>query len=162
MRRNLVVFMALALPLVFSSPGLPQSSTPALISKSSRVDLKLLTEKANSGNPEAQYKLGVVYQRGLGVDKSEFEAIRWYRMAANSGLTDAQNNLAYLYETGPDGLRDMAEALNWYRRVATYGSAIAQFNLGRLYLYGLGVQKNKEQALRWMQKSVDVIARWLL
>lgn len=78
--------------------------------------------KANSGNPEAQFELGIAYDRGLGVDKSESEAMRWYRSAANSGHTEAQNNLAYLYETGPDGLKDMAEAAKWYKRSAIYGS----------------------------------------
>ena len=66
--------------------------------------MKALMNKANSGDPEAQFGLGVVYQQGLGVDKSEYEAMRWYRFAANSGHTEAQNNLAYLFETGPNGL----------------------------------------------------------
>jgi TPR repeat protein len=76
------------------------------------------------------------------VDKSEYEAMRWYGLAANSGHTEAQNNLAYLYETGPDGLKDIAEAVKWYRRGVIYGNAMAQYNLGRLYLYGLGVQQS--------------------
>lgn len=141
MRRDLVVFIALAFSLVFPSRGLPQSATSALISKSPRIDLKALMTKANSGNPEAQYQLGIAYGHGLGVDKSEYEAMRWYRLAANSGYTDAQNDLAYLYETGPDGLKDMAEAVKWYMRSAIYGNGMAQFNIGRLHLYGLGVQR---------------------
>jgi TPR repeat protein len=82
--------------------------------------------------------MGIAYDRGLGVDKSEYEAMRWYRLAANSGHTEAQNNLAYLYETGPDALRDLTEAIKWYSRAAVYGSTMAQFNLGRAYLYGIG------------------------
>src|SRR6516164_5800894 len=132
MRRHLVASIALAFVLVFPSPGFAQSTTSALISKSSRIDVKALLDKANSGNPEAQYQLGFAYDRGLGVDRSEYEAMRWYRFAANSGHTEAQNNLAYLYETGPDGLKDIAEAVKWYRRGAVYGSCMAQFNLGRL------------------------------
>jgi TPR repeat protein len=116
MRRDLVAFIALGFSLVFPSAGLPQSATSALISKSSRIDLKTLMAKATSGNPEAQYQLGIAYYHGLGVDKSEYEATRWYRLAANSGHTDAQNNLPYLYETGPVGLKDLSEAIKWYNR----------------------------------------------
>lgn len=65
--------------------------------------------KVNSGNPQAQFKLGVAYDRGVGVDRSEYEAMWRYRMAANSGHTEAQNNLAYLYETAL--VKDMAEAV---------------------------------------------------
>ncbi len=155
MRRDLVVLIALAFALAFPSSGLPQSATSALVSKSPRVDLKALMAKANSGNPKAQFELGVAYVRGFGVDKSEYEAMRWYRLAANSGHTEAQNSLAYLYETGPDGLKDLGEAVKWYRRGAIYGNAMAQFNLGRLYLYGRGVQQSNDEALHWMQKSVD-------
>src|SRR5260370_39980494 len=155
MRRDFFVLIPWALALVFRSTGLPQSAMPALKSKSPRVDIKALMNKANSGDPEAQFGLGTVYQQGLGVDKSEYEAMRWYRLAANSGHTEAQNSLAYLYETGPDGLKDFTEAVKWYRRGAIYGNAMAQYNLGRLYLYGLGVEQSDEEALHWLQKSAE-------
>jgi hypothetical protein len=132
MRRDLLVFIALAVAVALPPLGLPQSSTSSLMSKSPRLDLKALTNKAHEGNPEAQYELGVVYQGGVGVEKSQFEAMRWYRLAANSGNTNAQNDLAYLYETGPYGLKDTAEAVKWYKRAAVYGNALAQYNLGRL------------------------------
>src|SRR5215472_3357192 len=153
MRRDLIVFSALALVPFFPLCGLPQSATPALLSKSSRVDLKTLAKKANAGDPESQYELGLDYDRGVGVEKNEYEAMRWYGMAANSGHVNAQNNLGYLYETGPKALKDMAEAVKWYQRAAAYGNAWAQFNLGRLYLYGLGVKRNDEEAAYWLKKS---------
>src|SRR5260370_7946641 len=106
MRRDLFVLIVEGVALVFPSRGLPQSCTSALMSKSSRVDIKALMNKANSGDPEAQFGLGVVYQQGLGVDKSEYEAMRWYRFAANSGPTEAQNNLAYLYKTASHALKN--------------------------------------------------------
>jgi hypothetical protein len=84
----------------------------SLIAKSARIDLKALTEKAESPNLDAEYQPGFVYQ--LGVDKSEYEATRWYRLPADSG-----QDLAYLYETGPEGLRDICEALKWYTRASS-------------------------------------------
>src|SRR6516165_3073337 len=129
MRRNLLVFIALTFGLIFPSAAWPQSATSALISKSPRVDVKALMNKANSGNPEAQFELGVAYEHGLGADKSEYDAMRWYRMAANSGHTEAQNSLAYLYEIGSESLRDIAEAVKWYRRGAIYGNSMSQYNL---------------------------------
>src|SRR5215475_9753377 len=155
MRKDLVAFIALGFSLAFASTGLPQSATSALIAKSPRIDLKALLAKASSGDPEAQFQLGLAYDHGLGLDKSAYEAMRWYRLAANSGHTEAQNNLAYLYETGPDALRDLNEAIKWYSRAAVYGSATAQFNLGRAYLYGTGVQQSDEEAVHWLRKSAD-------
>src|SRR5215469_6783094 len=128
-RRVLLAFIFLAFAVALPSPTWPQSTDSFLISKSPRIDLRALTDKASSGDPGAQYELGIRYQSGLGVDKSEYEAMRWYQRAANSGNPDAQNNLAYLYETGPDGLRDMTEAVKWYKRAAIYGDAAAQLNV---------------------------------
>jgi TPR repeat protein len=88
MRRDLFVLMMAAFAVLFPLPGLPQSATSALMSKSPRIDIKALMNKANSGDPEAQFGLGAVYQQGLGVDKSEYQAMRWYRLAANSGHTE--------------------------------------------------------------------------
>jgi len=115
-RRDLLLFIALAIALFFPLPGLAQSTTSALIAKLPHIDIKTLTHKANSGNPEAQFELGLAYEKGLGVDKSQSEAMRWYRSAAKSGDTRAQYKLAYLYETGPDGIKDIGEAVKWYKR----------------------------------------------
>src|SRR5712691_6545710 len=113
MRKDLFVFIALLIALIIPPSGWPQSSTSALMSTPSGGDFKALLTRANSGNPGAQFALGLVYEQGNGVNRSEDEAMRWYRLAAGSGHTGAQNNLAYLYETGSDGLRSMAEAVKW-------------------------------------------------
>ena len=43
--------------------------------KSPRLDVRKRMSKVNSGNPQAQFKLGVAYDRGVGVDRSEYEAM---------------------------------------------------------------------------------------
>jgi len=43
-----------------------------------------LQKAAAAGNGAAQYKLGVAYQSGNGVEKNAEEAARWFRMAAES------------------------------------------------------------------------------
>ena len=54
---------------------------------------KLLPE-AESGNAEAQCRLGAMYQLGLGVEVDEEQAIAWYRRAGEQGNGVANNNLA--------------------------------------------------------------------
>jgi uncharacterized protein len=38
------------------------------------------------GNPDAQFRLGIVYQNGQGALKNESEAINWFQLAARQGL----------------------------------------------------------------------------
>jgi TPR repeat protein len=49
---------------------------------------------ADQGYPLAQQLLGQLYENGIGVEKDEKEAVKWYRKAANQGLAVSQHNLA--------------------------------------------------------------------
>ena len=44
---------------------------------------------ANMGHMTAQNNLGFMYEKGLGVQKNDREAIRWYRLAARKGNSHA-------------------------------------------------------------------------
>ncbi len=41
---------------------------------------------AEQGNTEAQYGLGVMYDKGRGVPRDHAEALQWYRKAAEQGV----------------------------------------------------------------------------
>ena len=56
---------------------------------------------AGQGLKDAQFNLGVMYERGQGVVKAnDKEAINWYMLSANQGLNVAQYNLGFMYEQG--------------------------------------------------------------
>ena len=87
---------------------------------------------AHSGDADAQYRLGLMFERGLGVDVDMEQSVRWYLAAAEQGQPRAQNNLGVLYETGHGVPTDLVRALDWYRMAAEQGRLPAQFNLGRM------------------------------
>lgn len=66
------------------------------------ANISELKNKAEQGNAEAQYSLGVCYRCGDGVEKNLEEAIKWYKKAAEQGYARAQHNLefAIIMETG--------------------------------------------------------------
>jgi TPR repeat protein len=94
---------------------------------------------ARQGDAEAQYNLGVMYERGEGVAKDEAEAVRWYTQAAAQGNADAQYNLGVMYGQGRGVAKDEAEAVRWYRKAAAQGDAGAQNLLEVMYGQGRGV-----------------------
>lgn len=53
-------------------------------------------QNAASGNPSAQYDLGMRYVRGNGVDKDEAQAMEWLKLAAQNGDSRAKKELATL------------------------------------------------------------------
>ena len=45
--------------------------------------------RAEQGDAETQYNLGLAYARGQGVPQDDQEAVRWYRLAADQGVAAA-------------------------------------------------------------------------
>lgn len=85
-------------------------------------------------NADAQYKLGIRYYTGDGVEKNHSESVKWFRKAAEQGHAEAQYNLGVCYEKGEGVDKNLAEAAKWYRKVAEQGDANAQRNLGMYYI----------------------------
>ena len=105
----------------------------------------------------AQCLLGMCYERGLGFEKSDAEAVKWYRKSAEQGYAIAQNNLGYMYmySDGRGVEQSEAEAVKWYRKAAEQGHVYAQYNLGTCYDKGRGVKQSDAEAVKWYRKSAE-------
>lgn len=108
---------------------------------------------AEAGHVAAQYDLGYLYEKGLGVKCDLKQAAQWYRRAAEQGDAEAENNLGALYATGRGVRRDDAEAVRWYRLAAAQGDPEATDNLGMMYLRGRAVQKDEKTAFELVGKA---------
>ena len=64
--------------------------------------------------PEAQYRLGLMYRDGEGVEKNYEKAVEWYRKSAKQGYASAENNLGFMYENGFGVEKDYKKAFDWY------------------------------------------------
>ena len=62
---------------------------------------------AKQGYADAQFNLGIMYEKGQGVPRDDKTAVKWYRLAAEQGYDYAQNNLknmkSRLVSKGIDG-----------------------------------------------------------
>lgn len=112
-------------------------------------------QAAEKENAVAQYRLGTLYEEGIGVAKNPRIAREWYIRAAENGNARAMHNLAVLYTEGVFGEPDFKEAFKWFERGASYGIKDSQFNLGILYVRGLGVKASLPQAYKWF----DIVAK---
>jgi hypothetical protein len=119
------------------------SSQPATHSDAPR----LLTRAAEKGQPVAQYRLGILYERGFGLERDHVKAADWYGRAAAQGNRKAMHNLACLNTAGPH--RNMAEAARLFAKAALLGLSDSQFNLAVLYERGDGVPRSLQDAYQW-------------
>ncbi|MDH4037729.1 MAG: sel1 repeat family protein [Candidatus Krumholzibacteria bacterium] len=98
---------------------------------------------ARAGHADSQFNVALMYERGIGVEKNEKQAVVWYGKAAAQGNMAAQYNLGVLYENGRGTAVDFSKANAWYRKASVQGDALAIGNLGMLYVRGQGVTENK-------------------
>lgn len=115
--------------------------------------LRIFTDEAGAGDPEAQYALGWMYGSGIGVPQDYGQALTWYQEAARQGHVDAQNSAGFIHDLGLAGPSDPDMAEYWYGAAAAQGSIVAQNNLA--YRWSLD-GRNLEEALDLIRNVVRV------
>jgi TPR repeat protein len=143
----LLVFVATSLTAAEPNPNAKSLAEPDHIAG--------IRAKADKGDAESQFGLGVAYAFGAGVPEDIKEALKWYRKAADQGKTAAQYYLGLAYARGKGVAKDSAEAAKWYRKAAEQGYAAAQFNLGWMYDTGDGIARDSAEAVKWYHKAAE-------
>ena len=108
---------------------------------------------AEAGEVEAQFGLGLLYERGRGAPRDLAEAAAWYARAAGQGSMRAQTQLGGMYARGDGVPADWGQAIAWWERAAAQGSMRAQFLLGQSYHFGSGVGHDLDKAVQWYDKA---------
>ncbi len=67
-------------------------------------------EPAEQGLAQAQYRVGSLYESGLGVARDFTEVSKWYRRAAHQGHTMAQHMVGLTYAYGLGVPQDVVTA----------------------------------------------------
>jgi len=87
--------------------------------------LRIWIPLADQGNAQAQYRLGLMYFKGLGVTKDYALAMEWYLKASTQGNADAYFSLGLMYTVGAGVTQDEFQAEFWYRKAAEQGHMAA-------------------------------------
>lgn len=110
---------------------------------------------AKQGHAEAQFKIGEMYENGIGVAQNKREARYWFTRSANQGYELAGFKLLY-WDLEIKGLigdnKAKVEELN---NKAKRGNAQAQYYLGIMYANGIGISKNPDVATDWLNKAAS-------
>ena len=150
------------------------SDNSAIQGKASPSEIADLQKKADSGNADAQNRLGVLYWMGDGVNRDRTQAVQWYRKAARQGNADAMFNLGAAYYDG-EGVATIDDILAyaWFvlagQAGSTSGADAAKrsqsehphayddvcFAIGQLYERGEDLPKNIELASAWYRKAAQ-------
>lgn len=128
-----------------------------LLHKFDKSTIPAIEQAAESGDAEAQFKLGALYANGKGVKQDSKAAAQWLRKAARQGHCAAQTLLGWCYAGGNGVSKNPAEALEWYSKAAEQGDTDAMCSLADLYLEGQpGIERNARQALAWYERAANI------
>lgn len=86
---------------------------------------KLYTD-ALRGDKNSQFDVGVMYERGIGVNLNQFDAAQWYEKAALQGHMNAQYNLGIMYASGRGVTQSDGSAMMWLGLAAQQGDKEAR------------------------------------
>jgi tetratricopeptide (TPR) repeat protein len=139
---------------IISSPVYGETSSCEKIYK--KNEYQCLLKKANNGNIDAQYELGVLYL----YDNKYSEALKWLKKASDAGNASASMELADYYSAsrlyeGKLVPVNYQESLRFYKIAAEAGNKDAALELGMAYDKGLkGVKKDYGESIKWLHLAV--------
>ena len=156
---RLLILPVLLLTLLVGNPAVSadfQRGADAYRSGDYATALREWKPLAEQGNADAQFNLGLMYEKGWGVPQDYKTAMKWYRLAAEQGDADSQFNSTD-FQKGLDAAQkgDFATALKEWKLTAEQGYVSAQSNLGRMYEKGRGVLQDYKTAVKWWKLSAE-------
>ncbi|RIA82657.1 hypothetical protein C1645_835015, partial [Glomus cerebriforme] len=80
--------------------------------------------------PSKMYQFGYRYQHGIGTEKNETKAFKFYKQAAEKGHIDSMNDLGYCYQHGIGTEKNEIKAFELYKEAADKGNITSIYNLG--------------------------------
>ena len=120
--------------------------------------VQLLTQSADLGHPDANFRMGRVYENGwLGCPKDPALSIHFYNAAAQAGVPEGMMALCAWYMVGAEPImaKDEGEAYQWAKRAADQGFARAEYALGYFTEMGIGCRRDPLEANTWYMKAAE-------
>ena len=151
---NTVKAAGIAFVVLAGVGGAPAGLAQEIQAGTGNIDAYYLP-RAKAGDVEAQYLLGLGYERGLSGTVDRRAAAKWYREAAGAGHVTAAYRLGLLLLRGDSVADDPKEAAAFFRQAAAENHPEALYYLGYLSERGVGVEADPAAALAYFEKAAS-------
>jgi uncharacterized protein len=119
-----------------------------------RMAIDQLEPLADSGNAEAQYRLGVLFHDGMGIKRNINRAAKLFVQAADGGSSKAQFQYAAMLMEGRGIKKNKPEGRKYMKMAALQGVPAAMHYLGRFHQNGEGGPQDYVAAYTWFELAV--------
>ena len=137
-----VLLLAMAAPLAAQAQARPD---PA-------AEHRAMQTRAEAGEAEAMWELGMMLLNGHGAPEDEAAAYRWVRAAGEAGYENGMISTAVMLALGQGTAKDPVQAREWYRKAAErHRSAHALRGLAGMLLTGEGGPTDLTRGLAYLE-----------
>ena len=154
--RNVLAFVVL---MLLSAVRTIHAQTLDIIDEAARSDLPSVFEKvralAESGEPQAQYYMGLFYGREDTNEHNPVLSRTWYQKAAEQSHPDALYELGMLYSREDGEFYDLNQALELLRRSSDLGNPYGSNNLANFLLHERGDVQDHSEARALLLKAAS-------
>lgn len=115
-----------------------------------------LARKADAGDIESQYQMGLHFTTGADVEQNYAQGLSYFEKAATSGHTDAQYMLGMAYYLGRGTALNYEQARKWLELAADKHHREAMHYLGEIYFNGYGTEAEPAWGIHWIGQSAEM------
>ena len=128
----------------------------ALEQKDYKTALYYLSYDANLGDDKAQYNLGIMYKKVLGVPVDENKAFSCFVLSANQGNILGNYALGQAYFKGSGINKNYKLELKSFKYSALRDHPTSRLIVGNMYFKGKGVEVSYYKAFSWWRLAEDL------
>ena len=144
-----------------ASPNISPVSAASLQNAADRqahpISPEDLRKRADQGDADAQWQLGILYHDGGVVAKDDTQAVQWFQRAAEQGYVRAQSTLGAYYWAGRGVPQDFSKAYFWSQLALAQGDEISKSRLEGLaaQMTPSQVAKARQEAELWLRSHTQ-------
>jgi TPR repeat protein len=153
MKLRLAFLFCLALAGPAFAQGTYEEAVSAYEDKDYKGAFSIAEAIAKKGDARAMAMLGVLYQKGLGVEADLNKAVDWYAESAEKNNLGAQYSLGEIYLDGALGEPDTERGRYWMLKAAGQGKPEAEHRLG--LLAAAETPPDWTEAAQWFRKAAE-------
>jgi hypothetical protein len=110
---------------------------------------------ADENLPTAQYYLGLIYEKAIGVLPDPTLAATYYGLAAQGGIITAQAKYGAMLFRGQGLKANRVQGESWLRRAGLAGDIEAAVTIAQLYASGSELPPNYAEAALWFRRAAE-------
>ena len=116
---------------------------------------ELYMKAAEQGNCIAEYRVGMLYFGGDGVEQDYEKGVKYFARSAEQGYSEAEFIMGMCYMNGVSVEKDNVKSFEWYLKAAKQGQVDAEYCVGICFSEGIGVEEDTKKAFEWFKMAAE-------